>query len=180
MITPSVHPQLGHACHGNSHRGNPGTPPTTAPPQIQEDLEPIISKWTGTPVQGIFKGCKCLKQQRVEGTDIFWIIRHKDTPHNSRNKITDTKVVWDYRSHKEDPNRMRITIGGNRICYPGDVSAPTGSLELVKIIINMLLSLRHAHFIAFDVSNFYLPRQWIDQSLSKSAWRNSTRVYRWI
>ena len=51
---------------------------------------------------------------------------------------------------------MRITIGGNRICYPGDVSAPTGSLELVKIIINMLLSLRHAHFIAFDVSNFYL------------------------
>ena len=61
-----------------------------------------------------------------------------------------------YRSHKEDPNRTQITIGGNRICYHGDVGTPTGSLELVKIVINSVLSCRDARFVAFDVRIFYL------------------------
>ena len=58
--------------------------------------------------------------------------------------------------HKEDPNRTLITIGGNRICYPGDVDTPTGFLELVKLIINSVLSRSLSSFVAFDVSNFYL------------------------
>ena len=61
-----------------------------------------------------------------------------------------------YRSHKEDPSQTRITIGGNRICCPGDVCTPTGLLELVKLVINSFFSLRDAHFEDFDVSNFYL------------------------
>ena len=67
-----------------------------------------------------------------------------------------TKVVCEYRAHKEDPNRTRITIGGNRICYPGNVGTPTGLLKLVKLIINSFLSRRYVRFVAFDISNFYL------------------------
>ena len=67
-----------------------------------------------------------------------------------------TKVVCEYRAHKEGPNQTQITIGGNHICYPRDVGTPTGSLELVKIIIGSVLFFRHARFVAFDVSNFYL------------------------
>ena len=51
---------------------------------------------------------------------------------------------------------MRITIGGNRICYPGDVGTPTASLELFKILINSVLSRKGAHFVCFDIKNFYL------------------------
>ena len=51
---------------------------------------------------------------------------------------------------------MRITIGENRVCYPGDVGTPTGSLELVKFVINSFLSRCNARFADFDVSNFYL------------------------
>ena len=106
--------------------------------------------------QGIVKGYKGPKQQRAEGADTFRMIRYKDIPRDRRNEITYTKVVCKYRAHKEYPNRTRITIGGNRICYPGDVGTPTGSLELVKLIINIVLSHRHARFVAFDSSNFYL------------------------
>ena len=39
---------------------------------------------------------------------------------------------------------------------PYDVSTPTGSLELVKMMINSVLSRRNAKLAAFDVKNFYL------------------------
>ena len=51
---------------------------------------------------------------------------------------------------------MRITISGNRICYPGNTGTKTGSLELVKLILNRVLSTKNAHFACFDISNFYL------------------------
>ena len=34
--------------------------------------------------------------------------------------ITYAQVVVDYRPQKEDPNRVRITVGGNLINYPGE------------------------------------------------------------
>ena len=38
----------------------------------------------------------------------------------------------------------------------GYLSTPTGSLDLVKIIINSVLSRRNACFVLFDAANFYL------------------------
>ena len=51
---------------------------------------------------------------------------------------------------------MRITIGGNQICYPGDVGTKTASLELIKFMINSMLSQTGAKFCTFNISNFYL------------------------
>ena len=125
-------------------------------PKYKKTWDQSYSNELGRLCQGIGKGSKGPKHQRVEGTDTFQIIRYEDIPHDRRNKITYTKVVCEYNSHKKDPNRPQITIGGNRIFYPGDVGTPTGSLELVKLIINSILSRCHARFVAFDVSNFYL------------------------
>ena len=60
-------------------------------------------------------------------------------------------VVCKVKHHKEDPNRTRITVTGSQICYPRDVGTPTGSLNLVKIIINSVLSRRNALFVSFDL-----------------------------
>ena len=60
------------------------------------------------------------------------------------------------RPEKSDPNCTRITIGGNRICYPGYVGTKTASLDLVKIIIYSVLSRKDAKYVAFDIPNFYL------------------------
>ena len=51
---------------------------------------------------------------------------------------------------------MPITIGGNRICFPGDVYTPTASLELAKLVFNSFLSRLGAKFASFGISNFYL------------------------
>ena len=44
---------------------------------------------------------------------------------------------------------------GNRICYPGDIGTPTGSLERVKLVINSVLSRRDERFADFDIGNVY-------------------------
>ena len=65
-------------------------------------------------------------------------------------------MVCEERPQEADPNRTRITIGGNRSIYPGEVATPTASLELVKLIINSVLSRHGAKFAWFEVKNFYL------------------------
>ena len=57
---------------------------------------------------------------------------------------------------KRGPNRTRITIGGNRITFHGNVGTPTASLELAKLVFNSVLSHPGANFTTFDICNFYL------------------------
>ena len=65
-------------------------------------------------------------------------------------------VVFEYRPQKEDPNLTRITWAGGHIKYPGDLGIPTGSLDLVKMIIKSVISRRNARFVCFDAANLYL------------------------
>eukprot|EP00804_Cyclotella_cryptica_P017134 CCRYP_003352-RA/>CCRYP_003352-RA protein AED:0.42 eAED:0.42 QI:0/-1/0/1/-1/1/1/0/165 len=78
--------------------------------------------------------------QRVQGTDTFYVIDYDNIPFNRRSEITYSKVVCKVRPEKSDPDCTCITIGGNRICYPGDVGTKTAPLELVKLMINSVLS----------------------------------------
>ena len=65
-------------------------------------------------------------------------------------------MVCKVRPEKNDPNRTRITISGNRIAFPVDVSTPTASLELAKLIFNSVLLRPGAKFTTFNICNFYL------------------------
>ena len=71
-------------------------------------------------------------------------------------------VVCEVRPQKEDPNWTRITVAGSRIFYPGDIGTLTDSLDLVKLMINSVLSCHNTCFVFFDTKNFYLqtPMYW--------------------
>ena len=92
----------------------------------------------------------------MEGTNTFKLIKFADIPQDRRHEIFHSMVVCKVKPHKEDPNRTRTTIAGSQVCYPGDVGTPTGSLELVKLIINSVFSRRNARFVSFDLQIFYL------------------------
>jgi hypothetical protein len=95
-------------------------------------------------------------QPRVAGTDTFRPIHLHDIPADRHSDVTYTRVVCEVRPQKEDPNRTRITISGNRICYPGNCGTKTCSLELTKLLINSVISTPNARFACFDIKNFYL------------------------
>ena len=90
----------------------------------------------GRRCKGIVKGLKGPKHQCAEGTNTFRLINFEDIPQDRSKEIFDTMVVCEVKPHKDDPNRTRITVTGSQIFYPRDVGTPTGSLDLIKLIIN--------------------------------------------
>ena len=125
-------------------------------PKYQKLWQQSYSNESGSLCQGIVKGHKGSRGQRTEGTDTFNIINYTDIPTERRSEITYTKVVCKVQEKKEDQNRTQIKIGGNHICYLRDVGTSTASLDLVKLILNSVLSHRDVKFTCFDISNFYL------------------------
>eukprot|EP00804_Cyclotella_cryptica_P006784 CCRYP_019521-RA/>CCRYP_019521-RA protein AED:0.43 eAED:0.43 QI:0/0/0/1/0/0/2/0/348 len=54
--------------------------------------------------------------------------------------VTYGRIVANYRPKKEDPYRIRLTVGGNRITYPGDCGTPTADMLTTKILLNSVIS----------------------------------------
>ena len=113
----------------------------------------------GRLCQRIVKGSKVPKHQRVEGTNNFRLIKFADILQDRQKENCHSMVVCEVKPYKENPNRTRITVTGSQICYSGDVGTPTGSLELVKLIINSVLLRRNTRFVSFNLENFYLQTQ---------------------
>ncbi len=110
----------------------------------------------GRLCQGIGTNATTPAKPRVEGTNTFHPIQYANILADRRHEVTYTRVVCEVRPQKADPNQTRITIGGNRICYPGDTGTKTGSIELVKTMLNSVVSRPGARFACFDLKNFYL------------------------
>jgi len=70
--------------------------------------------------------------------------------------VTYGKFVCDYWPQKDSPFWTRLTVGGDRVNYPGDVGTPTADLLLAKIMFNSVVSTKNAKFMTLDIGNFYL------------------------
>ena len=78
--------------------------------------------------------------------------------------VTYTRIVVDYRPQKADPNRVRLTAGGNLIEYPGELTTRTADLTTTKILWNSVVSMVDARYLCLDIKNFYLgtPMDWFE------------------
>eukprot|EP00804_Cyclotella_cryptica_P010860 CCRYP_008771-RA/>CCRYP_008771-RA protein AED:0.34 eAED:0.27 QI:0/0/0/1/0/0/5/0/537 len=94
--------------------------------------------------------------KHAQGTDMFYVIDYDNIPFDRCKEIIYSKVVCKVHHEKSDPDRTRITIGINSICYPGDVGTKTAPLELIKLMINSVLSHKNAKFCTFVIISFYL------------------------
>ena len=76
----------------------------------------------------------------------------------SHKKVTYANMVCDYRPSKPDPNRTRLTVGGDRLDYWGDSASPAASLLDTKLLLNSVISdaVRGARFMCIDIKDFFL------------------------
>eukprot|EP00957_Ditylum_brightwellii_P105892 8076206-Ditylum_brightwellii.AAC.2 len=70
--------------------------------------------------------------------------------------VTYMRIVIDLCPQKKDPNRVQITVGGNLINYPGDVTTSTADLITTKLLWNSVLSTPGLWYVCIDIKNFYL------------------------
>ena len=57
---------------------------------------------------------------------------------------------------KKEKTCTHGVVGGDRVCFSGDIETPTGDMLPFKILFNSVVLTPQAIFMAFDNSNFYL------------------------
>eukprot|EP00804_Cyclotella_cryptica_P004301 CCRYP_013515-RA/>CCRYP_013515-RA protein AED:0.37 eAED:0.38 QI:0/0/0/1/1/1/2/0/314 len=92
----------------------------------------------------------------VKGTDTIAFIQRSHVPQDRWKDVTYGRIVANFRPEKEDPYRISLTVGGNRINYPGDCGTPTADMITVKILLNSVISTLNAKFMTIDIKDFYL------------------------
>ena len=70
--------------------------------------------------------------------------------------VTYARIVVDYQPQKTDPNRVRITAGGNLISYSFELTMRTADLNTSKLLWNSTISTKGAKYMCADAKNFYL------------------------
>ena len=97
----------------------------------------------------LFQGYK-----EVNGMDVLEWIHHDEVPKDKI--VTYARYTVAFRPEKLEKYRTRITAGGDRLPYDGDVATYTASLETVKLVINSTISTPGARMFTGDVGNMYL------------------------
>lgn len=76
-------------------------------------------------------------------------------PHNKRATYYNPQCAQKIKDDVEI-KRVRGTVGGNLIDYPGVVSAATAALPTIKLLLNAVVSESGAKFMTVDITDYYL------------------------
>jgi hypothetical protein len=112
-------------------------------------LQPLWSQGFGNKSGCLFQGIR-----DIPGTNTCFFTTLKDTPKDR--KITYGKIVCDYKPHKQEKGRARLTVGGDKLDYSGNVATSTADITTLKILINSTLSTKDATMMMMDINNYYL------------------------
>jgi hypothetical protein len=112
-------------------------------------LQPLWSWGFGNECGRLFQGIRY-----IPGADRCFFVTLKIIP-NDR-KITYGKIVCDYKPHKQENERVRLTVAGDRLDYSGDIATSTADITTFKILINSTLSTEDAAMMMMDIKNYYL------------------------
>ena len=93
-----------------------------------------------------------------KGTNAMFVMNHNNITKilKAGKKFTYANLVVDHRPQKEDPNRIRITAGGNLIDSTGELSVPTANIDMAKLHWNSVVSTALAKYMRIDIKSFYL------------------------
>jgi hypothetical protein len=112
-------------------------------------LQPLWTQGFGNECGRLFQGIR-----DTVGTDMCFFINITNIPKDR--KITYGKIVCDDKPHKKEKDRFRLTVGGDRLDYSGDVATSTADITTFKILINSTLSTKDAAMMMMDIKNYYL------------------------
>jgi hypothetical protein len=96
-------------------------------PALMKDprLQPLWTQGFGNEYGRLFQG-----MWDIAGTDTSFFIKLTNIP-KDRN-ITYGKIVCDNKPHKKEKERVRLTMGRDRLDYSGDVTTSTADISLPR------------------------------------------------
>jgi hypothetical protein len=141
------------------HQANAVLNPDTGSPMSYDELirnPKTRALWSGAMTKELARLSQGIDGLTVGTNTVFFMSPDDIKTIPSDRTVTYARIVVDFRPQKEDPNRVRITVGGNLITYPGEVTTRTADMITSKILWNSVLSTPGAKYCCADVKNFYL------------------------
>jgi hypothetical protein len=114
-------------------------------PRLQTLWQRVCGNECGRLFQGI---------RDVPGNDTCFLIKLTNIP--TDRKIRYGKIVCEYNPHKKEKERVRLTVGCDRLDYSGDVATSTANITTLKILINSTLPTKDAILMMMDINNYYI------------------------
>ena len=72
--------------------------------------------------------------RNVPGTDTIFFISKSKILKDRLREVTYPRIVVTYKPNTLEPNRSRLTVGGNRLICIYDVSTPTADVMTIKML----------------------------------------------
>ena len=110
--------------------------------------------WLHSAANEFGRLAQALPDNRVDATNTTFFIPVTKVPRNKR--PTYARFVCSFCPQKPEPYHTRITVGGNLIDYPGNLSMKVADMTTFKILVNSTLSTPGAKWLGLDVKNYYL------------------------
>ena len=98
----------------------------------------------------------------MAGINTIYFIHARDKPRGT--KKTYLNIVANVCPQKEDPHRIRFTVGGDRLDYPGPTATQTAKIQTANLLFNSTISTRGGQFMCIDLKDFYFgtPMNWYE------------------
>jgi hypothetical protein len=112
-------------------------------------LQPLWKRGFGNAVGHLFQGIT-----DIPGTYTCLFIKLTNIPKDRH--ITYGKILCDYKPHKKEKERVRLTVGGDMLDYSGNVATSTADITIFKILINSTLPTADADMMMMDIKHYYL------------------------
>ena len=94
--------------------------------------DPTTKKvWTRSMANELGRLANGVGTRMKTGTETIKFIKKSQVPQGKT--VTYARIVAELRPQKAEPERVRITVGGNLIDYPGDKSTPTTEITTIKM-----------------------------------------------
>jgi hypothetical protein len=119
------------------------------------DLQPLWKRGFRNEAGRLFQGIR-----DIPGTNTCFFVELKNI--SKDRYITYEKIVCDYKPHKKE--RVRLTVGGDRLDYSGDVATSTADITTFKMLINITLSTAYVAMMMMDIKHYYMgtPVPWYE------------------
>jgi hypothetical protein len=113
---------------------------------------PDHAVWTKSLANDLGRLAQGVGTRMPTGTNtIFFIPRHA-VPAGL--KVTYGRLVSTIRPNKDEKHRVRVTVGGDKLDYPGITTTQCASLTTTKCLLNSTLSTPNAKFMVSAFKGF--------------------------
>ena len=153
--SPSLKPR--YNLHPQPHYAAPITHTATGKSMEYSDFlaDPTTHDvWLRSAANKFGRLAQGLPNNRVDATNTIFFIPITEVP--CHKCPTYARFVCSFCLQKPEPYRTCITVGGNLIDYPGNLSMKVADMTMFKILVNSTLSTPSAKWLGLDIKNYYL------------------------